>query len=98
MIDQIIMKRVSDYGKETSYRIQRLFAPIGYTVGTFLTGAMVDLYKSDPFLSKYTAIFFCGTPFGVIMIINVYFIKTRPANPETSKKDLCAFYIKHYRI
>ena len=43
------MERVSAYEKESSYRIQRLF---GYTVGTFLTGAMVDLDKSDPFLSK----------------------------------------------
>ena len=49
---------------------------------------MVDLYKSDPFLSKYTAIFFCGTPFGVIMIINVYFIKTRTENPKTSLRFL----------
>ena len=77
MIDQIVMQRVSDYEIETSYGIQRLFAPIGYTVGTFLTGAMVDLYNSNPFLSKYTAIFFCGTFFGVIIIISVYFIKTR---------------------
>ena len=49
IIDQVIMERVSAYEKESSYRIQRLF---GYTVGTFLTGAMVDLDKSDPFLSK----------------------------------------------
>ena len=99
MIDQIVMQRVSDYEKETSYGIQRLFAPVGYTVGTFLTGAMLDLYKSNPFLSKYTAIFFCGTTFGVIIIISVYFIKTRTTNPETSQKILCAFYTKHcYKI
>ena len=94
MIDQIVMQRVSDYEKETSYGIQRLFAPVGYTVGKFLTGAMVDLHKSNPFLSKYTAIFFCGTPFTVLVCISVYFIKTRTANSRTSKKNSMRFLYK----
>ena len=94
MIDQIVMQSVSEYEKETSYGIQRLFAPVGYTVGTFLTGAMVDLYKSNPFLSKYTAIFFCGTPFTVLVCISVYFIKTRTANSKTSKKNSMRFLYK----
>ena len=94
MIDQIVMQRVSDYEKETSYGIQRLFAPVGYTVGTFLTGAMVDLYKSNPFLSEYTAIFFCGTPFTVLVCISVYFIKTRTANSKTPKKNSMRFLYK----
>ena len=94
MIDQIVMQRVSDYEKETSYGIQRLFAPVGYTVGTFLTGAMVDLYKSNPFLSKYTAIFFCGTPFIVLVCISVYFIKTRTPNSKSLKKNSMRFLYK----
>ena len=94
MINQIIMQRVSDYEKETSYGIKELFAPVGYTVETFLTAAMVDLYKSNPFLSKYTAIFFCGTSLTVLVCISVYFIKTRTANSKTSKKTSMRFLYK----
>ena len=94
MVDQIVMETVSDYEKETSYGIQRLFAPIGFTVGTFLSGAMIDVYKSNPFLSKYTAIFFCGTPFAVLNCISIYFLKTKIVNSERLEKKSIHFIFK----
>ena len=94
MVDQIVMQIVSDFEKETSYGIQRLFAPIGYTVGTFLSGAMIDIYKSNPFLSKYTAIFFCGTPFAVLNCISIYFLKTKTVNSERLEKKSIRFIFK----
>ena len=94
MVDQIVMQIVSDFEKETSYGIQRLFAPIGYTVGTFLSGAMIDIYKSNPFLSKYTAIFFCGAPFAVLNCISIYFLKTKTVNSERLEKKSIHFIFK----
>ena len=91
LIDQIVMQLVSQHGNETSYGIQRLFAPIGYTVGTFLAGAMIDVYKSKPFLTKYTAIFFCQVPFGILSCINVCFFNTKKTKSETSGKRSMRF-------
>ena len=80
------MQIVSQHENETSHGMQRLFALIGYTVGTFLAGAMIDVYKSKPFLTKYTAIFFCQVSFGILSFINVCFFNTKKTKSETSGK------------
>ena len=101
LIDLIVMQLVSQHENQTSYGIQRLFAPIGYTVGTFLAGAMIDVYKSKPFLTKYTAIFFCQVPFGILSCINVCFFNTNKTKSETSGKRsmrfLCRELIKTFQ-
>ena len=101
LIDQIVMQLVSQHENETSYGTQRLFATIVYTVGTFLAGAMIDVYESKPFLTKYTAIFFCQVSFGILSCINVCFFNTKKTKLETSRKRsmrfLCRELIKTFQ-
>ena len=90
LMDQIVMQLVIQHENKTSYGIQRLFAPIGYTVGTFLAGAMIDVYISKPFLTKYTAIFFCHVPFGILSCINVCVLNTKKNKVGNFRKKIYA--------
>ena len=57
--------------KRSSYGFQRIFAPIGFTIGSFLSGVAIDLYAKDPYITKYNAIFYCCFPFRVLLLISV---------------------------
>ena len=85
-VDGAIIQLVKKHNKQTSYGLQKLFAPIGFTVGALISGAAVDVYSNNnPFLTKYTAIFFSFTPFAVILFTTTLFLKIPNHEKETLK-------------
>lgn len=58
-----------NHEKKPSYEFQRLFAPIGFAVDVFLSGAAVDIYSKTPYYTKYNASFFSCLRFGVLFFI-----------------------------
>lgn len=85
-VDGAIIQLVKKHNEQTSYGLQKLFGPIGFTLGALVSGAAVDVYSTkNPFLTKYTAIFFCFFPFSVILFTTTLFLKIPNHERETLK-------------
>ena len=66
------------------YGKQRVLSPVGYALGSFLSGVAVDHYKSKS-LSRYTAAFFVYMPFN-LMIIPLLLLLLRQAKWDKVRK------------
>lgn len=66
-----IIKVVYTREKETSYGAQKLFSPIGFAVGNFITGHVVNNIHTL-IISKYTAAFYVFLPYSIILIPLLY--------------------------
>ena len=86
LFDQSVIVVVRNQEKKSSYEFQRLFAPIGFAIGAFLSGVAVDIYAKTPYNTKYNAIFFCCLPSGFLFIIFSVFLH-RAVREENLKKD-----------
>ena len=74
-LDVSIVYTVKKYKEVTSYGLQRIFAPIGFSFGSFISGVAVDAYSENPFLTKYTAIFYAIAPLAISRLVLVYFME-----------------------
>ena len=85
-IDQSVIAVVKKHEKRSSYGFQRIFAPIGFTIGSFLSGVAIDLYAQDPYITKYNAIFYCCFPFGVLLLTSVTLLPMAAQEVKAKKK------------
>ena len=58
LFDQSVIIVVRNQENKSSYEFQRLFAPIGFSIGAFLSGVVVDMYAKTLNSTKYNAILF----------------------------------------
>ena len=90
LFDQSVIAVVRNQEQKSSYEFQRLFAPIGFTIGAFLSGVAVDMYTKTPYSTKYNAIFFCCLPSGFLFVIFSVFL-SNAVREENVKKDKNSF-------
>ena len=90
LFDQSVIMVVRNQESKSSYEFQRLFAPIGFSIGAFLSGVAVDMYAKTPYSTKYNAIFFCCLPSGFLFVIFSVFLP-RVVREENVKKDKNSF-------
>lgn len=69
----IVMKRVFNGNSDETYGEQKAFGPIGYAIGSFLAGVLVDSYKPLN-LSPFTATFYLFLPLNLLTIPFLYII------------------------
>ena len=90
LFDQSVIMVVRNQESKCSYEFQRLFAPIGFSIGAFLSGVAVDMYAKTPYSTKYNAIFFCCLPSGFLFVIFSVFLPWA-VREENVKKDKNSF-------
>ena len=83
-VDQCAMLVVKKHETRASYGMQRIFAPMGYAVTSFLSGIAIDLYSKHPFITKYN-VFYFSFPFGVFFFVSATLLPT-PAKAEEEKE------------
>lgn len=76
---------VKKHETRASYGMQRIFAPMGYAVTSFLSGIAIDLYSKHPFITKYNVVFYFSFPFGVFFFVSATLLPT-PAKAEEEKQ------------
>ena len=86
-IDEAVILVVNKHQKRSSYGFQRIFAPVGFTIGSFLSGVAIDLYSKNPYITKYNAIFYCCFPFGTLLFISITLLPMQPRELKTNKKN-----------
>lgn len=84
-VDQCAMLVVKKHETRASYGMQRIFAPMGYAVTSFLSGIAIDLYSKHPFITKYNVVFYFSFPFGVFFFVSATLLPT-PAKAEEEKE------------
>lgn len=84
-VDQCAMLVVKKHETRASYGMQRIFAPMGYAVTSFLSGIAIDLYSKHPFITKYNVVFYFSFPFGVFFFVSATLLST-PAKAEEEKE------------
>ena len=84
-VDQCAMLVVKKHETRASYGMQRIFAPMGYAVTSFLSGIAIDLYSKHPFITKYNVVFYFSFPFGVFFFVSATLLPT-PAKAEEEKQ------------
>jgi len=85
-IDSLVMQEVTKQG--ATYGMQRVFGPIGYMIGSFLSGVFCDLYEpGNPYISKYTAVFYVFLPVMIGLFVAAYFHKKAKIKRENKKKE-----------
>ena len=85
-VDQCAMLVVKKHETRASYGMQRIFAPMGYAVTSFLSGIAIDLYSKHPFITKYNVVFYFSFPFGVFFFVSATLLPTPPRAEEVKKK------------
>ena len=84
-VDQCAMLVVKKHETRASYGMQRIFAPMGYAVTSFLSGIAIDLYSKHPSITKYNVVFYFSFPFGVFFFVSATLLPT-PAKAEEEKQ------------
>lgn len=84
-VDQCAMLVVKKHETRASYGMQRIFAPMGYAVTSFLSGIAIDLYSKHPSITKYNVVFYFSFPFGVFFFVSATLLPT-PAKAEEEKE------------
>ena len=85
-VDQSAMLVVKKYETRTSYGMQRIFAPMGFAVASFLSGIVIELYSKHPFITKYNVVFYFSFPFGVFFFVSATLLPTPTKAEEVKEK------------
>lgn len=84
-VEGAVIKTVFTRKTPQSYGKQKVFAPIGIALGTFLSGLAIDHVKI-PNMSKYASAFFAYLPLSLLMIPFLYIV-VKQADWNYGKKD-----------
>ena len=86
-LDKSVIALVKKHEPKSSYGLQRIFAPIGFTVSSLLSGVAIDLYAKNAFITKYNVIFYCSFPFGILHFIFITLLPNKTRKKEGKKGE-----------
>ena len=86
-LDKSVIALVKNHEPKSSYGLQRIFAPIGFTVSSLLSGVAIDLYARHAFITKYNVIFYCSFPFGILHFTFITLLPNDTRRKEEKKGE-----------
>ena len=70
-LDNSVIALVKKHETKSSYALQRIFAPIGFTLSSLISSLAVKLYAKNAYITKYNVIFYCSFPIGILYFISI---------------------------
>ena len=70
-LDNSVIALVKKHETQSSYALQRIFAPVGFTLSSLISSLAVKLYAKNAYITKYNAIFYCSFPIGILYFISI---------------------------